>query len=185
MKKLIIPILLLPVLLVGCGRVTEGALNEVLQKDPSFAKLLNAKRGISAKASEAKKDFEKKKKAVRQEIRSLEENLQKEKNSTDKRILALKEEMAPRIDALKARLVRKRSEYKLKKTELKTSLAKLANIKKLLVRKKDLALSGDEISVWNKRVAKLEREIASTRKLLLELQSQTRLLKIEIKILQE
>ncbi len=60
MKIQIVTLIILSVLAVGCGRVTEGALNEIIQRDPSFAKLLNAKRRISAKASEAKQEFDKK-----------------------------------------------------------------------------------------------------------------------------
>ena len=97
----------------------------------------------------------------------------------------LKEKANPDIEALKAKLEKTQSEYNLKKKELKDSISSLKNIRRLLARKSKLLLTGDEISVWNKRIGDLEKKINSLHNELDRLKSQTRLIKTEIKILKQ
>ena len=153
-KLLFIAILFLG--LAGCGGVNEISLEKVLEKDPSFGKLLAAKKRINTKIA-----------ALSEEIRSVRQTLE------------------PKIDALKAKLDEARSEAKTKSLELKESLSKSKNIKKLLIKKKDLSLSGDEVSIWNKRSVDLQNRIDSLKRDLVELQNKAHLLKTEIQILED
>jgi len=136
-------------LLAGCGGVSESALNSVLEKDPAFRKILDAKK------------------------------------RTRKKIASLQSEMEPKIEALKLSLTEARSEYKAKAALVKNSRHKLKNIKKLLSKKNDLALSGDEISIWNKRIEDLEKEIISLKRDIEDLRNKAHLFKTEIRILQD
>jgi len=163
MKKVILLFLIVSIALSGCGYVSESSLDEVLQRDPSFKKLLDSKKRLSAK------------------IAALEDKKQR----LDTEILLLRQETNPDIQKLEAKLEKTRSEYDFKKKSLKDSISSLKNIRRLLDRKSKLLLTGDEISVWNKRIANLEKEIDSTRIKLDKLKSQARLIKTEIKILKK
>lgn len=171
--------------LTGCGRVSENSLSEILEKDPSFRNVLDAKKNISRKALSLRESFDKEKEIITQKIDSLKASLQEKKDYIEKEKLAVRQGLQPMIDTLKVKLEEARSEYTEKKALLKDSLGKAKNIKKLLVKKEELALSGDEISIWNKRAANLEQEINKLKKRLVELENKTRLLKTEIKILRE
>jgi homoserine dehydrogenase len=185
MRKGISLILIAGVCFAGCGRVGENTLSGILEKDPSFRKILNAKKRIDAKALSLKENYDKEKTRSAQKIRLLKENLQNMKNDIDAEIRSVKQEMEPQIRMLKAALEEARAEYERGSKFLKSSLDKLKNIKKLLTKKSELALSGDEISIWNKRAAGLKKEIDASKRALEELKNKTYLLKTEIRILQE
>ena len=185
MKKLITLILVLLICLTGCGRVSENTLNDVLEKDPSFKRILEAKKRIKTKILSTKNDFNEEKDITIEKVRALNEGLRDKKNNLRTQIASLKQELEPKILALRAKLVEKYSEYKSRAKDLNDSLSKLKNIGKLLEKKSELSLSGDEVSIWNKRVGNLEKKINFLRGELDKLRSQTRLLKTEIKILKE
>ncbi len=159
----ILLVIILFVSLTGCGCVSESTLSEVLERDPSFKKVLDAKRRLNTK------------------ILALEDK----KQSLNAQIALLKQEGNPDIEALKAKLEKTQSKYNLKEKELKDSISSLKDIRKLLERKSKLLLTGDEISVWNKRIGDLEKKVNSLHNELDRLKSQTRLIKTEIKILKQ
>jgi len=107
------------------------------------------------------------------------------KKKIKSQIASLKGEMAPKIDALEAKLEEAHAEYKSKTKAKKELLHKLKSIRRLLTKKNELTLTGDEISIWNKRAAGLEKEIDTVKKTLAELRNKTYLLKTEIRILKE
>jgi len=164
MKILTSVVLILYFLLAGCGRVDEGALNLVLEKDPSFRKVLNEKNGLSERIASLQENFKEKKDALSQKIRALKEELEAGESEVEEQIASIRKEIGPKIEALKAGAREARVEYGEKAKILKASIGKLANIKKLLQKKKELALSGDEISIWNKRSSDLEDEINAVKK---------------------
>ena len=185
MKMRILIFIILLANLLGCGRASESALNDILEKDPSFSKHFKAKKRLSAEISALRNEFKKSHDSDMREINSLKEKLRAGKNELDGKIRLIKQELEPAIAMLKAELHEKTSENNLKKQNLKDALSKLKNIGKLLGKKSELSLSGDEISIWNKRAKKLEKEIVSLKKDIDVLRSKTRILKAEIKILQE
>ena len=171
--------------LTGCGRVSESKIKEVLKKDPSFEKDFNRKKQIAAKIADLKNFYQREKRDTTGKIRAFKTSLKDKRNNLERAILSLEAEIQPNIRSLRAALFDKRSEYALTNKEFKGSLAKAANIRKLLKKKKELALSSDEVSVWNKRVRKLEKKIVALRKTLDKIRAQTRLIKTEIRILEE
>ena len=185
MKILIPATLILYFLLTGCGRVDEGTRDMVLEKDPSFRKVLNEKDLLNEKITSLRENFKETKDALSKKIQALEEELKAGESELEERIASIKKEIGPKIEALKAGALEARAEYGEKTGILKASINKLANIKKLLKNKQELALSGDEISIWNKRSSGLEDEINTVKKDLDRLQNKTNLLKTEIKILNE
>lgn len=185
MKKIILIVMLLSLALTGCGRVTRGTIDEVIARDPSFKRALEAKKRINAEILKLRNSYKQQKDEAIREIKSLKENLRKEKNTLGSRALSLKQEVVPAIDAIKGKLEKRRTEYNEKKKILKESLSKSKNIGKLLAKKSELSLSADEVSVWNKRASNLEKEITSLRKELDALRSKIRLLKTEIQILKQ
>ena len=185
MKKIVFLLLVFSVCLTGCGRVSESALSGVLEKDPSFRKVLDKKENISAKILKLNASYKKEKDVTIKSIYALKEGLRTKKDNLKTRIAGLGKELGPEIDLLKKKLDGKTSEYKLKRKTLKEARAKLKNIRKLLKKKSDYSLSGEEISVWNKKAAALEKKIARVNKDLDELRSKIRLLRTEIKILKE
>lgn len=185
MKILTSAALVLYFLLAGCGRPDEGARNLVLEKDPSFQKVLNEKDRLNEKIASLRESFKKKKDALSQEIRAIEGELEAGKSELEEQVASIKKEIGPKIEALKAGALEAREEYGEKARILKASIGKLANIKKLLNKKSELALSGDEISIWNKRSSELEDEINTVKKDLDRLRNKTNLLKTEIRILNE
>ena len=178
-------IIILFILLTGCGRVSESKINEILEKDPQFEKYLNRKKQIASKISDLKNSYRREKGDIAGKIRALKTILKNKRNNQSAAILSLEAEIQPNIRSLRAVLEEKRSEYALKKREFRDSLAKSADIRKLLEKKKELGLSSDELSVWNKRVQKLEKAIAALSKTLEGLCAKTRLIKTEIRILEE
>ena len=183
-KQILFPIIL-SVLLAGCGRVSESTLNEILDKDPAFGRILNEKKRIDTEIGSLTDNFNKQKSVTDTKIDSLREVIKVEKESLHTRIASLKEAMTPEVFAIKERLQEKRSEYKLRAGNLKGSIAKLKNISKLLKKKDELSLSGDETSVWKKRLQGLDKEIISDRQNLERLRAKIRLLKTELAILKE
>jgi cell division protein FtsB len=163
MKVLILLFLIANLSFSGCGYVSQSTLDKILEKDPSFRKLLSAKKQLDKK------------------ILALEEK----KAGLNAQIALLREETSPAIQTLEAKLEKIRAEYSLKKNALKDSKSSLKNIRKLLDRKSKLLLTGDEISVWNKRIRDLEKEITTLHTGLDSIKSQTRLIKTEIKILKK
>jgi chromosome segregation ATPase len=185
MRKKIGIILVITVCFAGCGRVSEETVKEVLDKDPSFRRVLNAKRDISEKINALKVNFTKERDATLQELRSLKEELKKKESDLATRIMSLTQEIEPKILALRAKLNEKNTEYKLKAKDLGASRAKLKNMKKLLEKKGELSLSGDEITVWNNRIENLEKEIVSLQGDIDKVRSEISVLKTEIKILKQ
>ena len=176
---------LLILFLAGCGRVSESTLSSILEKDPSFAKALDEKKQIDLKISSLKDSFSKEKDATIRKIQSLKDELNAKKDNLNKDILLFKREMEPVIQGFKSELEGKKTDYKLKAKELSEAISKAKNIQKLLERKSELSLSGDEISIWNQRVARLQREISSLQKDLDAARNKIYILKTEIKILEE
>ncbi len=185
MFQTLLLILILSVPLTGCGRVSESKISEILKKDPSFEKDLSRKKQIASKISDLKNSHREEKRDIAQKIRTLETSLKDKRNALNTAILSLEAGIQPNIRELRAGLKGKRSEYALKNKEFKSSIAKAENIRKLLEKKKELALSSDELSVWNKRVQKLEEKITALRKTLEEIRAKIRLIKTEIRILEE
>ncbi|MBN1354594.1 MAG: hypothetical protein JW994_08020 [Candidatus Omnitrophica bacterium] len=169
----------------GCVGVTEDGLKGILEKDSSFSRMLEAKKRVNAKIAALKDEYKKEKESLDQKMRSLKTDLQAKKDSLDERISSLKSEIEPEIKLLKEKLSERVSDYRSKSQNLKDSLSKLDNIEKLLNRKEGLSLSGDEISIWNKRAADLNREISFIRQSLDELKEKIRILKTEIKVLSD
>ncbi|MFH1593546.1 MAG: hypothetical protein ABID09_02485 [Candidatus Omnitrophota bacterium] len=181
----IFAILLLIVSLPGCGKVSEKTVSEVLEQDPGFENILRQKERLNAKALTLNNDFSKEKVITQKKIEALKEDLRTRGEALSEKVAALKKEIAPRIDALKVAFQENRLEYKLKTKSLGDSVTKLKNIEKLLAKKGELALSGDEVSIWNKRASELEREIDQARKEIDIVSSKIRLLKQEIRILED
>jgi len=178
----IITVLLCGVL--GCGRVSQDTLEALTKKDPSFAKILENKRQIDRKIETLKNDYAEEKISVEKEIKNLKKKLHVKKNKIDSQIKDLRQEMDPDIHALKVRLEEMRAEYKSRSEELKDCLGKLNNIKRLLAKKNDLSLSGDEISLWNRRIATFKKDIDSLNDELSRLRDKMNIVSMEIKILQ-
>ena len=147
--------LVLCVALAGCGggRTTEAELKEVLEKDPQFEKVLDARTRIKIKISDLQEQY--------------------------------KQEVGPLIRSLESKIISLKTEYGLKKSQLKSAYPRMESIKKLLNKKESLALTSEEISIWNKRHIDLEKEIDSLRKELDNMRERRRLLKTEIRILRE
>jgi len=184
-RSAIVIFLTIFVFLAGCGSVSERTVTEVLEKDPSFGKLLDARESISVNILLLKDGYKGQKDSALKKIESLKEDLRSKKEKRDTKIAALKNKLAPEILNLKGELENVHSLYKLRKKDLKLSLSKLKSIRKLLDKKGELALSGDEISIWNKRISDLEKAITALRTRLDKLKAKVRLIKTEIKILEE
>jgi len=178
-------IIILSASFAGCGGVSESKIKKILAKDPSFEEDLNKKKQIASKIAALKVSYRKETREASGKIRALKANLKSKKNNLNTAILSLGAEIRPNIRSLREALKKKRSEYDKKHKEFKDSLAKAENIRKLLEKKKDLSLSSDEVVVWNKRSRKLEEKIVALRKTLDDLRAKTRLLKIEIQILEK
>ena len=184
-RSLLFFILPLSLLLAGCGRVGESTVKEVLEKDPSFERMLSAKKRLDAKIELLYADFKREEDAVTQKIQSLKVELETKRERLTAKRASLRREIDPTITKLEAKLEKIRPEYQIKQSELKGSLAKLKNVEKLLEKKGELPLSGDEISIWKRRVNDLKEKVDLLRKELDMLRAKTHLLKTEIKILGE
>ena len=169
--------------LVGCGGVSKKTIENVLDKDPSFRKIYSSKKDIDAKILTLRNNIEKEKDLTRQHVEKLRASLRSKKHTYKKEIESLKHRLDPETQELQKELLEQKKKYRAKAKELTGLLSKLKNIQKLLEKKTELSLSGDEISVWNKRIRNLERDIITSQKKLDELRSRIHLLKIEIKIL--
>lgn len=174
--------LILIVLLAGCGRVSEKAINEVLEKDPSFSEILKAKKNINSKIISLEENFKKEKDSATAKILAAKENIREKKKALSSQILSLKGQMDPKILTLKAKLDERRSEYTIEAKELSVARAKLKNMTKLLNKKKELSLSGDEITIWTRRIENLKMDIASYSSDLDKIKSRIRTLELEIRI---
>lgn len=185
MKKFIYVLVFLCIFAYGCGRVGENTVKDILEKDPSFEKIVRLKKEINAEISELSDKYCKEQDASIQKIRSIKKDMQEGKAKLNAKILSLKQKINPEINELTAKLEKKKTKYKLKKEELKDVRARTTSIQKLLGEKSELSLSGDEISIWNKRAQNLVKKEDSLIRELDELQSRTRIIKTEIKILKE
>ena len=170
-------------LLAGCGRVSEKTINEILEKDPSFSEILKTKKNIRAKIISLEENFKKEKDSVTAKILDIKDGMRDKKRKLSQQILSIRSEMDPKILALKAKLEERRSEYNILAKELSVARAKSKNMTKLLNKKKELSLSGDEISIWNKRIENLQRDITSYNSDLDKIKSRIRTLELEIRIL--
>ena len=182
-KKLYFSIFLSIILLTGCGQVSENTVNAVLEKDPSFGRILSSKKKIDSKISSFKGELSKESDLTAQKIEKLKSSLQNIRNQYRSQITALKQKMDPEIQELKAKLEENRAEYKKAAEKLGDYNGKLKNIKRLLDKKSELSLSGDEISIWNKRIKKIEKDIVTSQKKLDNLRNKIYITKIEIRIL--
>jgi|GEM_PF-1971187 len=185
MTRFTFSILIVSLCLTGCGRVSESRINEILERDPLFEKDLNKKRQIELKISNLKSSYQKEKRDLARKIRALKVSLKDKRYNQNRAIFSLEAEIQPNIRSLRAGLEEKRSEYVLRNRELKNSVGKASDIRKLLEKKKELSLSSDELSVWNKRVQTLDEKIDALRKTLDELRAKIHLIKTEIRILEE
>ncbi|NQU95101.1 MAG: hypothetical protein HQ549_02545 [Candidatus Omnitrophica bacterium] len=185
MKTIFILILIFLLFTSGCGKVSESALDEVVLLDPSFKEALETKSRIDAEILTLKNDFSKEEGVATQKMRELRENLKLSQEAMSVKIISLRQEIAPDINALGGNLEEVHEAYKVKKKYLKSAMSKLKSIKDLLNKKGELSLPGNEISVWDKRATKLEKEINSVKQSLDQLRTKIRILKIELKILQQ
>jgi len=184
--KILVPIvLILSFILAGCGKVSDATLDEVLEKDPSFRRMLDEKNRVNAKVASLNEAFEKEKKLTLKKVTSLKKKIDLLQAELKTEIDSVKNRMAPKIEGVRNELGDARATEKVKARLLKGSVQKVKNIKKLLAKKNDLSLSGDEISIWNKRASELEKEIDTLKKEIGELRDKSRLLKTEIRILTE
>ena len=186
MKTILALILILSFFFTGgCGKVGRRALDEVVLLDPSFKEALEAKKDINAEILALKNNFSREKMAATQKIRELRKNLKLKQEAMSTKIISLRQEIAPEINALRGNLEEAYTAYKVKKKYLKTATSKLKSIKDLLNKKGELSLPGNEVSVWNKRATKLEKEISSVKQSQNKLRTKIRILKTELKILQQ
>ena len=172
-------------LLIGCGRASENTLKDILVRDPSFSNLLDMKNNVTARIAKLKDEYNKEKASILQKITLLKEGLNTSRNKLKNQTLSLRQELEPKIGILKNKLTTVEATYRLKKQTLRDSMGKLQNINKLLSKKGELSLSGDEVLIWNKRSNNLEGEISSLQKDLDGLRDKIRILKTEIKILSQ
>jgi len=183
--KIIHVILLALLFLAGCGKVSEETVRSVLERDPSFEKALDTKRRINGKIENLRGHFMKEEEGITAKIHNLREELDKKKETCLLKIESLQKELDPVILELRDRFDEAKAEYRLRKEDLRTSVTKLADINKLLKKKEDRSLSGDEISVWKRRAGKLEKEIMSLEGQLETLRDKVSLLQAEIRILKQ
>ena len=185
MKTILALILISFLFTTGCGKVSESALDEVIDLDPSFEKVLEAKKDINAEILALKNDFDKERTTATQKMSELKEDLKLKQGAMSAKIISLRQEIAPEIDAIRRNLEEAHEAYKVKETYIKGAISKVKSIKDLLNKKGELSLPGDEVSIWNKRATKLEKEISSVKQSLDELRTKIRILKTELKILQQ
>ena len=178
-------IVLALIFFAGCGPVDQETVNEVLTKDPSFANILKEKSRNNEKILSLQAEFNKEKDKILNDIITKRDNLRTKEDSFKTEVLSIRKKMEPELQKLKSGLEKAKVEYEEIKGQLNNSIDKLKNIKKLLNKKGELSLSGDEVSVWNNRIKELDVKIASYGKDLDKLKSKMRLIRTEIKIIQK
>lgn len=180
-----IPILFLVLLLAGCTGVDEKTVADVLEKDPSFARVLKEKDSTARKIEALKFSMKEAREKTNSEIGLLRKGLTVKKAEIKEKIRIQQTKITPLIDGLSAKLRQTQIEYDIVKDTLSERLEKLKSIRSLLLKKDKLTLSGDEIALWNRRTEDLDREINSLKNDLDGLKAKINLLKTEIKILRE
>ena len=173
------------IFLAGCNRISENTVNEILEKDPAFGRLLEEKRSIKAKIYALDDKFSKERDETLGKIELLKKGLNDKNKKLNEEVLSLKQSFNPTIDVLEADLLKRYAKRTEKAKALKDASGKLQNITKLLEKKGELSLSGDEIAIWNTRIKSLEEKITAIQRGLDELDAGTRILKTEIAILKE
>jgi len=185
MKKVVYVFLVLSICISGCSRKNEELTKEILKKDPGFRTMLDAKKHIDVRVDKLKSEYEIKRAKTSKKIIDLKKTLSLQKNELSAKISSIKQEINPKIEILKKRLAEITEKYKLAKKESREAHSKAANVRKLLNKKGELGLSGDEVAIWNKKISVLEKEINTTYKDLDKLRSRIRVLSAEIKILEK
>ena len=147
--------------------------------------MLDAKKHIDVRIDKLKSEYESERVKTSKKIIDLKKTLSLQKDELNTKTSCIKQEINPKIEILKARLTESTEKYKLAKKESREALSKAANVRKLLNKKGELGLSGDEVAIWNKKIDALEKEINTTYKNLDNLRSGIRVLSAEIKILEK
>ncbi len=171
--------------LTGCGRMSDEATEELLKRDPSFRSILENKRSVESEINSLRDQYRREKEESRAKTNAINESLASERAKIKAQIEALENRLQPEIDGLKAKLYESRSLYADKKLELKDDIYKLKNIEGVLSKKGDLSLSGDEVSVWSRRIEKIKKDINSTRRQLERLAADIDILKTELRLLEQ
>ena len=169
--------------MTGCTAVSSEKKEEVLDKDPSFRRILDKKSRANSEIADLKMELKNKKNIANAKIDTLKKEFKKEK-----------ERIGSEIKGLESQINSERSliedEKKLLARDIQEKESKLANTEKtikdlenLISKEGTLDISQAEVTRWQQRIKVLEEEKKEIRKVLKALRSELGILDAKIKLL--
>ncbi|MFH1395072.1 MAG: hypothetical protein ABIH09_02845 [Candidatus Omnitrophota bacterium] len=181
-KFLVCIIILTTFLFQGCSSDTGEIEKTILEHDPSFQKILDKRNGLHKRLDEKRTEFLKKKEEIDVRINILQEQKRQLENEYSVQTDDVKCQIQPEKRVFQKSIIELEYSYKQKKETLRSIENDIKEINSLMKKKDVLALTPEEMKVWNDRlsmlVEKKEAQISEKNKLKKEIE----ITKLKIKV---
>lgn len=180
-KRSLFLVIIIMGLLAGCGQMGRQAelLEELLQEEPSFEKVLTKKDKLDSQIEELKVRLDQEEKLFQSKVSALRDEFNSKNIQIKEQINQLRLELEPERQRINLMIAQRSQELKFKLKTLKGSKVMMKNVEKLLDRRKHLELPQTERSRWQERVTYLEGRIENLNQEIFKLRKNLRQLKIK------
>jgi len=155
MTKKIAGLFLVLLILSGCGEDVSELEKKVLERDPSFQTVIDARIALSTELEETKKAYSKKKCSSEAQIYAIKKELEKSRGEYVAKMARAKKKLDPEITALKNDIKRMKLAVTVKNSELRLIEKSIKEIKELVQKGQDLEMTQEEMRMWNERMTSL------------------------------
>jgi septal ring factor EnvC (AmiA/AmiB activator) len=174
--------LLISLLLAGCRGDIAELEKKVLERDPSFRSVLDAKSSMLKELEGTRKKYSERRLLMEGQIAALRQEMERSRGEYTAKIERTKKKLEPEITALKNEIKATRRAAAVKNSELRVIEKNISEIKELVQKGKNLEMTQEEMRMWNERMTALlkKRESALKERDKMIFDAETNELKIKI-----
>ncbi len=144
--------------LQGCRADIAEMEKKVLERDPSFREVIDARESMTRELEKARMEYNEKKRRLEGKIFSLRQELQRSRGEHADRVERIKRRFDPDITALENEIRGMRRRLSVRNAEIRALDKSIREIKDLVERGRNLEMTQEEMRLWNERMTSLVRE---------------------------
>ena len=169
--------------LAGCGSNRQEMAKQVLEKDPKFGEVLQKKSEVDTQILEIEEDVKAVRTRVEGEVAKLNQELAAKRREANQKITELKKKLEPDQDKVKAEIKSLQLQLHEKRKSLNQVKDRIEDRRRLITKGNRTALSPEEQSKLQERMAVFEKEQTMLQDEILRLENDIKILKIKLRLI--
>jgi len=188
MRWALIIAIIVPLVAMGCQypfefRTQKEIRDEVLDRDPLFASLLDKKSGIDEKIKGLREELGIKKGEINSKVLVLKQELSFSRQQTDSRIKELDAQLTPYREELKQKIQELVIELKLKESSVSAANKMALKLEKMVAQGSTSESLAKEAPKWQNKIASLRSQIQELETGIVSIREKIRLIRLKLRLL--